>query len=369
MRIGVTGAFGFLGANFVSELLAHGDPWLEVTAFCSRLRSNPLFDPGKVRVLPLDILDRDALGAAFRGLDAVAHFAGKVDYRASEKRNVWDSDVLGALNVYEAVLEAGVGRLLNVSSISVLGSGTRDCLAREDARPWGDPAYPISFASASEALQAVEASRKGDYRFLSKVRVAYFDAKLAAREIAEVYVREKGLPAVTIYPGTAVGPGDLHQAISTLVDSVWEGRLALTLRGGTSFVSAGDFAKGARLAFEKGRPGEDFVLSGRDEDNLDYVDFAGQVAMAARAGGGKPGPLPRVMPRLPAVMAGAMLEGLAPKTGLSAGLVRSASVRNWCSSAKARAGLGYEASPGLAGAIAECRAFSLEAARIRQARA
>lgn len=358
MRIGVTGAFGFLGANFVSELLSRGGPDLQVRAFSSRVRGNPLFDPARVEVLPLDILDRESLGRAFRGLDAVAHFAGKVDYRAREKRRVWDSDVLGALNVFDAVLEAGVGRLLNVSSISVLGQGRAEALAAEASRPWADPAYPISFASPAQALEAVAASQRGDYRFLSRVRVAYFDSKLAARELAEVYVREKGLPAITIYPGTAVGPGDLHQAISSLVDSVWEGRLGMSLGGGTSFVSARDFARGARLALEQGRPGDDFVISGRDGENLDYAAFADLVASVARREGGKPGPSPLVMPRLPALAAGAVLEVLAPRAGLSAGLVRSASVRNWCSSAKARARLGYEPSQGLEAAISECRAFS-----------
>jgi uncharacterized protein YbjT (DUF2867 family) len=51
MKIGVTGAFGFLGANFIAALLEGGEvvdalgDAIEITAFASRTRSNLLFDP------------------------------------------------------------------------------------------------------------------------------------------------------------------------------------------------------------------------------------------------------------------------------------------------------------------------------------
>ena len=89
------------------------------------------------------------------------------------------------------------------------------------------------------------------------MRVAYVDAKLAGWELAKLYAREKGLDLVTIFPGTAVGPGDLHNAISRLVNDVWEGRLGLSFPGSTSFVAAPDLARGAppRLGEGKGRGG------------------------------------------------------------------------------------------------------------------
>ena len=74
MRIGVTGAFGFLGANFVAALLARETPPGQIIAFSSRTGANPLFDPARVRRVPLDVRDpRDVLEKT-RGLDAVAHF-------------------------------------------------------------------------------------------------------------------------------------------------------------------------------------------------------------------------------------------------------------------------------------------------------
>jgi len=378
-RIGVTGAFGFLGANFVSALIdaraarapgargARGASDYGITAFASRTVSNPLFNARDVAVESLDILDSEDLRRKFAGLDRVVHFAGRVDYRARAKRSVWDIDVLGTKAVFEAALAAGVSKVLYVSSISALGAacthGAGAVLRDEGSSPYGDPLWPGSFASSADALAAVDASAAGDYGFLRGVRVAYFDAKLAGWELAKRYSREKGLAIVTIFPGTAVGGGDLHYAISALVDNVWEGRLRLSFEGSTSFMDARDLATGAILALTRGRPGEGYVIAGRDEDNLSYVDFQDLVAsLAAREG--------RRAKRHPAVPPKGLLLGLAraaelalPKGSFNPAFVLAGSVHNVCSSAKARSELGYDPSTSLEPAILECRRFS-EATRL-----
>jgi hypothetical protein len=131
MKIGVTGAFGFLGANFIASLLddrrqthSIGDD-VGITAFASRTRSNPLFDPSAVRVEGLDVLDYEDMARKFAGLDAIAHFAGRVDYSIRAKRSVWVANVLGTKRVLDAAMSAGVGRVLHVSSICVLGTRSR----------------------------------------------------------------------------------------------------------------------------------------------------------------------------------------------------------------------------------------------------
>jgi len=355
MRIGVTGAFGFLGSNFVAELLERGGH--EITAFSSRTTANPVFDSGRVRVERLDIMDRAALARAFSSLDAVAHFAGKVDFLARAKRAVWEADAIGALRVFDAALDARLGRLLYVSSINVLGLSAPGGLADESGSPYGDGRHPTSFASSGQALEALDASLAGDWRFLERSRVAYFDAKLAAWELAKRYAAERGLPVVTVFPGTAVGSGDVHRAITALVDGVWEGRLGMAFEGATSFVAARDFARGAVLALVKGRSGEAYVISGRDEHNYSYPEFMALVSRVARENGGRGIGAPTVLPRSLALAAASVAERLAPRLGLAAALVRSGTLRNVCSSAKARAELGYEPGPDLGPAILACRRF------------
>lgn len=371
-RIGVTGAYGFLGANFVAALLDEGrrlGPSGEapsITAFASRTRLNPLFNPSEVATESLDVLDYEGMARSFSGLDALAHFAGRVGFRREERRAVWDTDVLGTMRVFDAALAAGVSRLLYVSSISALGAGADGALADEGSSPYGDPGWPSSFSSPEEALAAAADSAAGDYRFLRKTRVAYFDAKLAGWELAKAYSRDRALPVVTIFPGTAVGPGDLHDSISRLVDGAWEGRLPFSFGGATSFVSARDLGRGAVLALAKGRLGEGYVVSGRDEHNLGYVEFQTLVSgLASREGMAARG-RPVVLPRRALLGLAALAERAAPAAGLSRAFVRAGSVRNACSSGKARAELGYEPAASLEPAILECRRFS-QASRPHQA--
>jgi dihydroflavonol-4-reductase len=397
-KIGVTGAFGFLGANFVRALLEEGGlpgapaGELRVVAFASRTRSNPLFEEKalrtrfdeRVEVESLDVLDRAGMADKFAGLDYLAHFAGLVDYRASMKRRLWDVDVLGVKAVFDAALEAGVSKLLYVSSICVLGSGGApgDWIpgnhCDETSTPYGDPDWPMSFASADDVLSAVDASLSGDYDFLRKSKVAYIDAKIAGWELSKLYARERGLPVVTIFPGTVVGAGDIHREMSKLVDAVWEGRLRLSLVGSTSFVSARDFAKGAALALAKGKIGEGYILSGRDEHNLSYSDYQDLVASLASVERRFVKRRPPAVPRDVLLLLASLAEVLAPNSGLTRALVLSGSLRNYpCTSAKACSELGYAPSASLEPAILECRRGSetaraasrrkREAARLLQA--
>lgn len=376
LRIGVTGAFGFLGANFVSALLQKL-PETEIVAFASRTRANPLFSPDKVEIEDLSILRSGDMAEKFGGLDAVAHFAGRVDYRRRMRREVWDIDVLGAKKVFDAALKAKVPRLLYVSSICALGAGSlrydqtaalpaapsaatpgRTRFADERSTPYGASNWPTSFASPREALAAVDASEDGDYSFIESMELAYFDAKLAAWELAKRYSREKGLPVITIFPGTAVGPGDLNSGISKLVNSVWEGKLRFAPPGATAFMDSRDLGAGASLALLEGKIGEAYVIAGRDEHNLRYKNFMELVAGIAQRENGRNGAGISAIPPGPALFAAAIVEQVLPESPLSKALILSGSVQNVCTSAKARRELGYEPRADLTESVIACRKFS-----------
>lgn len=357
MKICVTGAYGFLGANIVVEALRRG---YEVRAPYARNRSNPLFNAAEVEAVPLDMTDSASVAAAVRGCDAVIHMAGVVDFRRSRRSWVWDVNVLGTKKLFDACLAQGVSRLVDASSIAALGTVPGAGLADEKTANAYSADNPVAFGSSAEALEAIRASEGGDYRFLKRSRLCYFDAKLAARELAKHYARDRSLPIVTVFPGTAVGPGDIHASISLLVDSVWEGRLGLTYPGGSCFMDAGDFARGTLAALERGRLGEGYILAGKDEDSMSYASFMRLIAQVAfEASGRRPrrgGPA--VVPAPLALGASRIAELVAPGLGLSYGLALSACHRHAYTSAKARTELGYEPSTPLADSIRACRAFS-----------
>jgi dihydroflavonol-4-reductase len=363
-QIGITGAFGFLGSNFISAIIdkkRNGDPeWAEarIIAFSSSSARNPKFSNEDVETRYLDIMDYEDLVKNFEGLDAIAHFAGKVDDSANSREKIWDINVLGTRNVFDAALATGVKRVLYVSSICTLGRSGEGGRADERSSPYGDSLWPISFSSSSEAFACVDSPRGADPAFFKKMKAVYFDSKLAALELSRQYARERGLPLVTIFPGTVVGAGDMHNGISKLVNKVWDGELLFTFEGGTSFVTADDLTGGALLALAKGALGEEYVISGGDGLNMKHADFQRLVMRLSGRSTGAVVPLPIAVPCGLAIPVCSVASFLHPGTSLTSAFACSGSVDNFCSSAKAMRELGYAPKDELVDAIIACRRFS-----------
>jgi Nucleoside-diphosphate-sugar epimerases len=363
-RIGVTGAFGLLGSNLIAAIIEkrkQGDPeWAdsEIVAFAARTASNPKFSEAEVETRKLDILDREDVMRNFEGLDIVVHLAGKIDDTTNAKASVWDANVVGAKNVFDAVLENNVGRLLYASSICVLGRAIDGAAADECSSPYGDPRWPISFASADEALASARPASELSPEFFERSKAIYFDSKLAAYELSKRYHRDLGLPIVTIFPGTAVGEGDLHNSISKLINKVWDDGLAFTFEGGTSFVTTEDLAQGSLLALAKGKPGEGYVIAGSDGLQLKHAEFQRLIMKAA----GRPQPLtfrlPIAVPYALAIPVCRFAWAISKTTSLTPGFGYSGSADNFCSSGKAMRELGYAPKDRLFASILACRRFS-----------
>jgi dihydroflavonol-4-reductase len=373
MRIGITGAFGFLGSNIAREALARG---YELVAFASRRRAHPFLPAGSVELRDLRLGPEPLPAAALAGLDAIVHAAGATSFRAADARAVWDVNVLGSRALYEAALDAGVARLVDLSSVNAVGSvGGRP--ADECGGMRYDRRYPCSFAGPDEAMAAVAASAGGDYRFLRCSAAPYIDSKVAALELSRRYARERGLPLVTVYPGTAVGAGDLGGGIGRFVDMVWEGRLGIAPSGSTSYMDAGDFARGALAALERGAIGEDYILAGETMSYAGFMALIRELAGNSGAGNsgtghggrgrgserlGRRGSLGRgrafVVPAAIGILGAGIAECALPGLGLYRALAVSGAVCQAYDSGKAMRELGYRPECPLAESIRECRRFS-----------
>jgi len=359
MRIGITGSAGFLGANLVKTLHRKRSARDELLCFYSRRRHNPLTADLDLNYEHLDITSRQEVLEKTRGLDLLFHLAGAVDYLRKNARRTWDVNVLGTKNIFDGALQNRIGKLVYASSINVLGSLGRESAPGSETNPMYAAAdNPICFTDRAGTLAAVEASIRGDYGFLRRSRVAYFDSKLAGYELALKYHLELGLPVTLILPGTAVGPGDVGVSITRLVMQTFEGKLKLTLPGGTSFVCADDAAEGIRLAAIRGQPGQAYIITGRLEDNLSYRDFMKLVAEVARTRYGR-----RVSDRfltvpLPLCRPLAAIFRLLPVEGsLSEALILSGAVTHRFDGGKAADRLGYRPQTSLESAIGSCIDF------------
>jgi dihydroflavonol-4-reductase len=230
----------------------------------------------------LDITCREEVLEETAGLDLLYHVAGAVDYSRKNARRSWDVNVLGTRNIFDGVIANRVPKIVYVSSINVLGTVGRQTTPAGETNPvYGVPGNPISFPDRTSTLAAVQASTRGDYRFLRHSKVVYFDSKLAGHEMAREYFEKLELPVTIVMPGTAVGAGDVGVSITELVVRTFQGKLKLTLPGGTSFAAAEDVAEGIRLAADRGRPGQGYIITGREEDNLSYRQFMEMVSRVA----------------------------------------------------------------------------------------
>ncbi len=114
MRIAVTGATGHVGANVVRDLLSRGH---EVRALCRQTSNQSGLEGLTLEVVPGDIQDPEQLFAAFSGMDAVIRLAGKSSINGDPNSTVHRTNVKGTYNVARACLDAGILKLVHVSSI------------------------------------------------------------------------------------------------------------------------------------------------------------------------------------------------------------------------------------------------------------
>jgi UDP-glucose 4-epimerase len=124
----VTGGAGFIGSHLTERLLEMG---ANVTAydrfdrFYKGKEANLVVAAShpKFKLIDGDILNKDALDGAMKGIDVVFHEAGQagVGYSVENPQATSDVNVVGTLNVLWSAKTWGVKRLVNASSSSIFG--------------------------------------------------------------------------------------------------------------------------------------------------------------------------------------------------------------------------------------------------------
>jgi dihydroflavonol-4-reductase len=299
----VTGATGFLGSRLMGLLVRRGD---EVRALV-----RPASDPTSLAGLDVataqgNVLDRQAMRRALRGVDRVFHAAGTTNLRLSREQS-FALNVEGTRIVLEEALRAGVERVVYTSSVAAVGPARKGAVATE-SNAWNAAPY----------------------------RIAYVDAKHAAEAVA-LAMFERGLPVVIVNPATVLGPGDCGRSSTVLVRRFMRRQIPAYVDGTLNIVGVQDVARGHLLADERGVPGQRYIFGNRNftMDRL-FADLARLSGID----------LPAV--KLPVRVALALAEGgqwVAGGVAPSPQEVRTFSL-NWaCSSAKAKRELGWRTSP------------------------
>lgn len=263
MKFLVTGATGFLGRHLVRALRLHGHDVVE-------------FSRGEGG----DVLDRPSVARAAAGCDGVFHCAGRVSRRPEDAEALYRLHVEGTANVLDACAEAGVRRAVVASTSGTVAVSDEERIATEN-----DPA-PIGIVA----------------------RWPYYRSKLFA-ERAALERNRPGFEVVSVNPSLLLGPGDVHGSSTEDVRLLLDGAVPAVPAGGLSFVDARDAAEAMRLAMERGRAGERYLVGAC---NLTVRDFFARIARLA----GVRGPwMPMPRSRRLAGIGARVVERLAARVG------------------------------------------------------
>ncbi len=198
-RVCVAGGAGFIGSNFIRHVLRER-PGVEIVNFDALTYAGNLdnlrdvADDGRYSFIQGSVADAAAVAEAMRGCDAAVNFAAEthVDRSIHDASDFIETNVRGAYNVLAAARDAGVERLLHISTDEVYGPATADEPRHED-----DAFRPRSPYAVSKAA--------GD---------------MMCRAFAETY----GLQVVVARPANNIGPYQYpEKAIPLFVTNALDG--------------------------------------------------------------------------------------------------------------------------------------------------
>ena len=305
MRAFVTGATGFIGGRLAQRLRERAD---EVVALVRTPAKATTLQEMGCEIVPGDLSSANAIRTAMAGCDAAFHVAAdyRVGIRETEVEAMREANVRGTEIVLDAAIDAGVAKIVYVSTIGAFGN------------------------TRGEVVD--ESFERTDLDFLT----AYDETKYYAHEVARDRIA-KGAPIVIVQPGGVYGPGDTSD-LARLIDFVRRGKLPFLPLGDTgfNFVHVDDVVDGILAAHDKAPPGETYVLGGELTTVRDFVHKVAELSGKRRPFDAPTALLRAMVPIGPLI---GKLTGTPPN--LKEIIRGGDGVTYWATDAKARRELGY----------------------------
>jgi dihydroflavonol-4-reductase len=240
----VTGGTGFIGEHVVRLLRERGD---DVVALVRTPAKADALKALGAEIIEGDLSDVDAIRRGVAGADAVFHIGAmyKVGIPKSKHPAMYDANVHGTERVLDAAVDAGVARIVYVSTGNVYGNTRGEAVSESYVRP-----QPPEFLSY------------------------YDETKYQAHQVALDRIA-KGAPIVIAQPGGVYGPDDPSE-LGNMIDQSRRGKLKLRMfpKSGFNFVYVEDLAAGILLVHDKGRIGESYNLAGEQGTLGELIDKA-----------------------------------------------------------------------------------------------
>jgi len=194
MKILITGASGFLGQYVVCEALRRGHQVRAIVRPTVSEKQLPWHSHPSVDLVRLDLRQRNGLNESLQGIDAVIHLAAA---KAGDFYSQFSGTVIATENLLDAMVQAGVQRLVAISTFSV---------------------YDYLNLGVGKLLDENSPLEKNPLQ-----RDGYAQTKLIQEQLFRTFEQDHGGKVTVIRPGIIYGREDLWHALVgiELSDTLW----------------------------------------------------------------------------------------------------------------------------------------------------
>jgi len=245
-----------LGTELITQLLAQGK---QVRAIYNKTPL-PEFNNEQTEQLQCNILDVIGLEEAMKDVEQVYHCAAIVSFNPKRKQEMYKINIEGTANVVNAALDAGIKKMVYISSVAALGR-IRENETVNETMNW---------------TEQTSNSAYGQSKYMAEMQVW--------RGIGE------GLNALIVNPVIILGPGDWNSGSSKIFKSIYD-EFPWYANGSSGFVDVRDVAKAMIELMNSDVTAERFIISA---ENRSYADVFNMIANAF----GKKRPYRQVTPTL-----------------------------------------------------------------------
>lgn len=242
----VTGASGFLGQHLLQALAQQ--PLPVVALYHSRKPETLL--QGNISWKQCDLLDVFAVEEIMEGITRVYHCAAVVSFDPRKKDLMIQGNVAATANVVNAALEAGVEKLVHVSSIAALGR---------------------TVEAASPGAQITEDTHWEE----SKANSAYAESKFQS-EMEVWRAMAEGLNAAIVNPAIILGEGDWNSGSANLMQIVYD-EFPWYTEGINAWVDVKDVVTAMVMIMDSDISDERYIVSA---GNFGYKEVFTEMALA-----------------------------------------------------------------------------------------